>query len=111
MGWLAEHSPALRLRCVTGSNGDAEFGEGQIHVFGHVAYAVQGYTQIPADVVVECLERRDVENMDALSCFALVRMGAVALFEAGPGLVFFAAVVVLTMFAAMSFDPRLIWDK
>jgi paraquat-inducible protein A len=42
---------------------------------------------------------------------ALVRMGAVALFEAGPGLVFFAAVVVLTMFAAMSFDPRLIWDK
>ncbi len=42
---------------------------------------------------------------------ALVRMGAVAFFEAGPGLVFFAAVVVLTMFAAMSFDPRLIWDK
>ena len=42
---------------------------------------------------------------------ALVRMGAVALFEAGPGLVFFAAVVVLTMFAAISFDPRLIWDK
>ncbi len=42
---------------------------------------------------------------------ALVKMGAVASFEAGPGLVFFAAVVVLTMIAAMSFDPRLIWDK
>jgi len=42
---------------------------------------------------------------------ALVKLGALALFEAGPGLVFFAAVVVLTMFAAMSFDPRLIWDK
>jgi paraquat-inducible protein A len=42
---------------------------------------------------------------------ALVRLGAVARFEAGPGIVFFAAVVVLTMLAAMSFDPRLIWDK
>jgi paraquat-inducible protein A len=27
-----------------------------------------------------------------------------------PGLFFFAAVVVLTMLAAESFDPRLIWD-
>ncbi len=42
---------------------------------------------------------------------ALVKIGALALFEAGPGLVFFGAVVVLTMFAAMSFDPRLIWDQ
>jgi paraquat-inducible protein A len=30
--------------------------------------------------------------------------------EPGPGVLFFAAVVVLTMFAAESFDPRLIWD-
>jgi len=29
---------------------------------------------------------------------------------AGPGLFFFAAVVVLTMLAVESFDPRLIWD-
>jgi len=28
----------------------------------------------------------------------------------GPGLVFFAAVVILTMLAANTFDPRLIWD-
>ena len=42
---------------------------------------------------------------------ALVRLGAVARFEAGPGIAFFAAVVVLTMLAAMSFDPRLIWDN
>jgi paraquat-inducible protein A len=27
-----------------------------------------------------------------------------------PGLFFFAAVVVLTMLAVESFDPRLIWD-
>jgi paraquat-inducible protein A len=28
----------------------------------------------------------------------------------GPGVLFFAAVVVLTMLAAETFDPRLIWD-
>jgi len=30
--------------------------------------------------------------------------------EPALGLVFFAAVVVLTMLAVESFDPRLIWD-
>ena len=30
--------------------------------------------------------------------------------EAGAGAVFFGAVVVLTILAAESFDPRLIWD-
>ena len=41
---------------------------------------------------------------------ALVRLGALANVDAEPGAIFFAAVVVTTMFAAMSFDPRLIWD-
>ena len=41
---------------------------------------------------------------------ALVRLGNLATVEAASGAIFFAAVVVLTMFAAMSFDPRLIWD-
>lgn len=41
---------------------------------------------------------------------ALVKLGAFATMEARPGAVYFAAVVVLTMFAAESFDPRLIWD-
>jgi paraquat-inducible protein A len=41
---------------------------------------------------------------------ALVELGALATIEAGPGAVFFSGVVVTTMFAAMSFDPRLIWD-
>ena len=31
--------------------------------------------------------------------------------EPAPGLLFFAAVVVLTMLAVESFDPRLIWDS
>ena len=41
---------------------------------------------------------------------ALVRLGSLATIEAGPGAIFFAGVVIITMFAAMSFDPRLIWD-
>jgi paraquat-inducible protein A len=42
---------------------------------------------------------------------ALVRLGNLATIEAGPGAVLFGAVVVITMFAAMTFDPRLIWDN
>lgn len=41
---------------------------------------------------------------------ALVRLEAIATIEPGAGATSFAAVVVLTMFAAMSFDPRLMWD-
>jgi paraquat-inducible protein A len=40
----------------------------------------------------------------------LVQFSALASIEAGPGALAFASVVVVTMFAAMSFDPRLIWD-
>jgi len=42
---------------------------------------------------------------------ALVKLGGLATIEAESGAMFFAAVVVTTMFAAMSFDPRLIWDS
>lgn len=41
---------------------------------------------------------------------ALVQFNALATIKAGPAAIAFGAVVVLTMFAAMSFDPRLIWD-
>jgi paraquat-inducible protein A len=41
---------------------------------------------------------------------ALVNLGALATIQAGPAALHFAAVVVITMLAAMSFDPRLIWD-
>lgn len=41
---------------------------------------------------------------------ALVHLGALANIEARSGAVYFGAVVVLTMLAAMSFDPRLIWE-
>ena len=41
---------------------------------------------------------------------ALVQLGSLATVKAGPGALAFGAVVVLTMFASMQFDPRLIWD-
>jgi paraquat-inducible protein A len=42
---------------------------------------------------------------------ALIQLQPLMSVEPGPGLFFFAAVVVLTMLAAESFDPRLIWDS
>lgn len=42
---------------------------------------------------------------------SLVRLGFLASVEAGPGAIFFGAVVVLTMLATDSFDSRLIWDS
>jgi paraquat-inducible protein A len=41
---------------------------------------------------------------------ALVQLQPLMSVQPGPGVLFFAAVVVLTMVAAESFDPRLIWD-
>jgi len=42
---------------------------------------------------------------------ALVNLGVLATVRPGVGAVFFGSAVVLTMLAAMSFDPRLIWDR
>ena len=41
---------------------------------------------------------------------ALVVFGSVITIEPGVGAVAFCAVVILTMFAAETFDPRLMWD-
>lgn len=41
---------------------------------------------------------------------ALVRLGAVASVQPGAGVLSFCAVVILTILAAMAFDPRLMWD-
>ena len=40
----------------------------------------------------------------------LVQINGFATVYAGPGIAAFAAVVVLTMLASLSFDPRLTWD-
>lgn len=41
---------------------------------------------------------------------ALVKLGVFANIDAGPAALYFASVVVISMFASESFDPRLIWD-
>ena len=41
---------------------------------------------------------------------ALVVFGSVITIKPGVGAVAFCGVVILTMFAAESFDPRLMWD-
>lgn len=41
---------------------------------------------------------------------ALVQLQSLAAIKAGPGAVAFGSVVILTILAARSFDPRLIWD-
>lgn len=42
---------------------------------------------------------------------ALVNFGNVTTIEAGPAAAAFCTVVILTMLAALTFDPRLIWDN
>jgi paraquat-inducible protein A len=42
---------------------------------------------------------------------ALIRFKPLMVITPSPGVLFFAAVVILTIFAAESFDPRLIWDE
>jgi len=42
---------------------------------------------------------------------ALIQLQPLMSVEPGPGLIFFAAVVVFTMLAVEAFDPRLIWDS
>jgi paraquat-inducible protein A len=42
---------------------------------------------------------------------ALVQLGNLTTIEAGVGAIFFGAVVVLTIIAALTFDPREIWDN
>lgn len=61
--------------------------------------------------VVEQVGRWSMIDVFVISILvALVKLGNIATIEPGIGASSFAAVVVVTMFAAASFDPRLIWD-
>ena len=60
---------------------------------------------------VECIGRWSMLDIFVIAILvALVKLGSVAEITAGPAATSFGAVVVVTMFAAESFDPRLIWD-
>jgi len=61
--------------------------------------------------LVEFIGRWSLLDIYAVTMLvALVRMGSVASVLPGPGALAFAGVVVLTLIAAESFDPRAIWD-
>lgn len=61
--------------------------------------------------VIELIGRWSMVDIYVVTILvALVRLGNLASVQAEAGAIFFCAVVVLTMLAAMSFDPRLIWD-
>ena len=62
--------------------------------------------------IIEAIGRWSMVDIFVVTILvALVRLGNLATVEAELGAVFFGAVVVLTMLAAESFDPRLIWDR
>ncbi len=61
--------------------------------------------------VVESIGRWSMIDVFVISILvALVELGELATIETGPAATAFCGVVVLTMFAAASFDPRLVWD-
>ena len=61
--------------------------------------------------VVDLIGRWSMLDVFVVSLLTgLVQIHGFAEVYPGPGIAAFAAVVILTMFAFMSFDPRLIWD-
>lgn len=61
--------------------------------------------------IIDAVGRWSMVDIFVLAITAsLVQMGSIATIVPGAGAIAFASVVVLTIFAAISFDPRLIWD-
>jgi paraquat-inducible protein A len=61
--------------------------------------------------IVEAVGRWSMVDVFVIAVLvALVQLGSVAGITPDVGIVAFASVVVLTMIAALVFDPRLMWD-
>ena len=61
--------------------------------------------------IVEMLGRWSMVDVFVVAILAcLVRLGSIMTIVPGPAALSFSAVVILTMFSAASFDPRLLWD-
>ncbi len=61
--------------------------------------------------IVDAIGRWSMIDVFMISILtALVRMGNLASVYPGPGALAFCAVVILTILAATSFDPRIMWD-
>lgn len=92
---------------------------GKFIAIGYLAFSVRaGRVGVrPAErhhlyEVVEFIGRWSMIDIFMISILvALVKLGSIATIEPGVGATSFAAVVIITILAAMSFDPRLIWDS
>lgn len=63
-------------------------------------------------LVTELLGRWSMVDIFVVAILvAMVQLGNYMTVTPGSGALAFAGVVILTMFAAMSFDPRLLWDQ
>lgn len=87
---------AIAYLLITAQRGSAANNEQRIRLYRMVAF-VGRWSMV--DVFVDTFTA------------ALIQLQPLMSVEPGPGLIFFAAVVVLTMLAVESFDPRLIWDS
>jgi len=90
----------------------------KILALGYLAFSVQSRSQWrPRERarlyrIVEQVGRWSMVDVYVVTILvALVHLGSLANVEARVGGFYFGAVVVLTMLAAESFDPRLIWDR
>lgn len=62
--------------------------------------------------MVEAIGRWSMTDVYVVTILvALVKLGAIVNIDAGPAVFYFACVVVISIFAAESFDPRMIWDS
>ncbi len=87
-------------------------------VLGYLLYSVQSGSSWRAldrtrlYRIAEAIGRWSMVDIYVVTILvALVRLDQLASVDAEIGVVFFGAVVVLTILAAQSFDPRLIWDR
>lgn len=78
----------------------------------HLGMSWQPYQRTQLYRLVEFIGRWSMLDIYVVALsVALVQVESFASMRAGLGAVAFGAVVVLTMFAAQVFDPRLIWDR
>jgi paraquat-inducible protein A len=87
-------------------------------ILGYLLYSVQtGSKWRPVERtrlyrIIEAVGRWSMVDIYVVTILvALVHVGQLATIRAEPGAIFFGAVVVVTIIAAESFDPRLIWDR
>ena len=85
---------------------------------GYLLYSVQNYsTWKPRDRTLLYRFTEAIGSWSMVDVFlvgllaGLVSLGLLANVTPGIGASFFGAAVILTMFAAQRFDPRLIWDR